>query len=79
MSMYLKMVGSGIRLKGTALLASFLRIVKYHTLIDLLEKFGLFSDFQYGFSSSRSTGSLVTVASERNATTFNRSGANHDI
>ena len=34
-------------------------------LVDPLEKCGLFSDFQYGFRSSRSTADLVTVVSDR--------------
>ena len=33
-------------------------------IVDHLEKFGLFSDFQYGFRVSRSTADLLTVASE---------------
>ena len=40
-----------------------------------LEKCGLFSDFQYGFRSSRSTADLLTVVSDRIARAFNRSGA----
>ena len=38
-----------------------------------LEKCDLFSDFQYGFRSSRSTADLVTVVSDRIARTFNQS------
>ena len=41
-------------------------------IVDHLEKCGLFSDFQYGFRSSRSTADLVTVVSDRIARTFNR-------
>ena len=37
-------------------------------IVDHLEKCGLFSDFQYGFRSSRSTADLLTVASHRIAT-----------
>ena len=33
-------------------------------IVDHLEKCGLFSDFQYGFSSSRSTAGLLTVVSD---------------
>ena len=40
-----------------------------------LKKFGLFSDFEYGFKSSRSTADLLTVVSHRIARAFNRSGA----
>ena len=38
-----------------------------------------FSDFQYGFRSSRSTGDLLTVASGRIARTFNRSGTTRAV
>ena len=44
-------------------------------IVDHLEKSGLFSDFQYGFRNSRSTADLLTVASDRIARAFNRSGA----
>ena len=43
--------------------------------VDHLEKCGLFSDFLYGFRSSRSTADLLTVVSDRLARAFNRSGA----
>ena len=43
-------------------------------IVDQLEKCGLFSDFQHGFRSSRSTADL-TVISDRIARAFNRSGA----
>ena len=44
-------------------------------IVDHLEKCGLFSDFQYGFRSSRSTADLLTVVSDRIVRAFNRSGA----
>ena len=44
-------------------------------IVDHLENCGLFSDFQYGFRSSRSTAELVTVVSDRIARAFNRAGA----
>ena len=44
-------------------------------IVDHLEKCGLFSDFQYGFRSSRSTVDLLTVVSDRIARAFNGSGA----
>ena len=44
-------------------------------IVDHLEKYGLFSDFQYGCRSSRSTADLLTVVSDRIARAFNRSGA----
>ena len=42
--------------------------------VDHLEKCGLFSDFQYGFRSSRSTADLLTVVSDRIVRALNRSG-----
>ena len=44
-------------------------------IVDHLENCGLFSDFQYGFRSSRSTADLLTVVSDRIARAFNRFGA----
>ena len=44
-------------------------------IVDHLEKCGLFSDFQYGFRSSQSTADLLTVVSDRIASSFNRSRA----
>ena len=38
-----------------------------------------FSDFQYGFSSSRSTADLLTVVSDRTVGAFNRSRANRAV
>ena len=38
-----------------------------------------FSDFQYGFRSSRSTADLLTNASDRIARAFNRSGATRAV
>ena len=46
-------------------------------IVDHLEICDLFSDFQYGFRSSRSTADLLTVVSDRIARAFNRSGATH--
>ena len=48
-------------------------------IVDHLEKCGLFSDFQYGFRSSRSTADLLTVVSDRIARAFNRSGATRTV
>ena len=48
-------------------------------IVDHLEKCGLFSDFQYGFKSSRSTADLLTVVSDRIARAFNRSGASRAV
>ena len=48
-------------------------------IVNHLEKCGLFSDFQYGFRSSRSTADLLTVVSVRIARAFNRSGATRAV
>ena len=48
-------------------------------IVDHLEKCGLFSDFQYGFMSSRSTADLLMVVSDRIASAFNRSGATRAV
>ena len=48
-------------------------------VLDHLEKPDLFSDFQYGFSSSRSTADLLTVESDRIARAFNRSVATRAV
>ena len=44
-------------------------------IVDHLEKCGIFSDFLYGFRSSRSNADLLAVVSDRIASSFNRSGA----
>ena len=48
-------------------------------IVDHLEKCGLFSDFQYGFRSSRSTADLLTVVSDIIARAFNRSVATRAV
>ena len=44
-------------------------------IVDHLEKYGHFPDFQYGFRSSQSTAGLPIVLSDRIARAFNGSGA----
>ena len=44
-------------------------------IVDHLEKWALFSDFQYGFRSSQSTADLLAVVSDSIARSFNMSGA----
>ena len=44
-----------------------------------LKKCGLFSDFQYGFRSSRSTADLLTVAADIITRAFNRSGTTRAV
>ena len=48
-------------------------------IVNNLEKCDLFSYFQYGFRSSRSTVDLVTVVFDRFARAFNRSGATRAV
>ena len=48
-------------------------------IVDHLEKGGSFSDFQYGFRSSRSTVDLLPVVSDRVARAFNKSGATRAV
>ena len=77
------MLGKGLLLKTNALLVFFLckifqKLVN-NRIVDHLEKCGLFSDFQYGFRSSRSTADLLTVVSDRIAKTFNRCGATRAV
>ena len=77
--LYLKMLGKGLQLKTTTLLVFFLVSKVFEKLlnnriVDHLEKCGLFSDFQYGFRSSRSTADLLPVVSDIIAWAFNRSG-----
>ena len=65
------MFGNGLQLK-TIRSVSLLSVVSKvfeklvnNRIVDHLQKCGLFSDFQYGFRSSRSTADLLTVASDR--------------
>ena len=51
----------------------------HNRIVGHLEKCGLFSDFQYGFRSSRSTADLLTVVSNRLARAFNRSGSTQAV
>ena len=48
-------------------------------IVDHLQQSGLFSNFQYGFRSSRSTADFLTVASDKIARTINRSGATRAV
>ena len=63
-SLYLRILGKSQLLKTAALLVSFrgwFEKLVNTWIVDHLEKCGLFSDFQYGFRSSRSTADLLTV------------------
>ena len=48
-------------------------------IVDQLEKCGLFSDFPYGFRSSRSTADFLKVVSDRITRAFNSSGATRTL
>ena len=48
-------------------------------IVDHLENCGLFSNFQYGFRSSRSTADLLAVVSDKIPRAFNRSGATRAV
>ena len=48
-------------------------------IVDHREKFDLFSDFQYGFRSSRSTADLLIVVSDTIARAVNRSGTSRAV
>ena len=50
-----------------------------NSIVDQPEKCSLFSNFQYGFKSSRSTADLLTVVSDRIARAFSRSGATRTV
>ena len=61
------MLGKGLLLETTALLVFFLSVVSKvfeelvnNRIVDHVEKCGLFSDFQYGVRSTRSTADLLT-------------------
>ena len=47
--------------------------------VDHREKYGLFPDFQYCFRSFRSIADILTVASDRLAMAFSRSGATRAV
>ena len=65
--------------RPVSLLFSFFEKLVNNRIVDHLEKCGLFSDFQYGFRSSRSSADLLTVVSDTIARTFNKSGATRAV
>ena len=78
------MLEKGLLLKTTALLVFSLWTKVFEKLVnnrivDDLEKSGLFSDFQFGFRSSRSTTDLLILVSDKIARDFNRSGATRAV
>ena len=70
-----KNVGEKSTAKNYCPVSKVLENLLNNRIVDHVEKCGLFSDFQYGFSSSRSTADLLIFASDRIARAFNRSGA----
>ena len=79
------MLGKGLLLKTTNLVSLLSVVSKVfeklvnNRIVDHLEKCGLFSDFQYGFRSSRSTADFLKVIFHRIARAFNRSGATRTV
>ena len=71
------MLGNGLQLKNTtqSVVIKFFEKLVNKSIVDYLEKHDLFSYFQYGFRSSRSTADLLTAVFDRIARAFNRSGA----
>ena len=57
----------------------FEKFVSITYIVDYLRKCGLFYDFQYSLRSSRPTADFLTVASDRIARAFNRSGATRAV
>ena len=51
----------------------------YNRIVDHQEKYGHFSDFQYGFRLSQSTADLLIVISDGIYWTFNRSGVTQAV
>ena len=78
----LTMLGKGLQLKSTALLVFLLWLVKSlkkDRIVDHIEKYCLFSYFQYGFRSLQSTADVLTLVSDRIARAFNRSGTTRTV
>ena len=81
------MLGKGLQLKTTAycpvsFLSVFCKVFEKlvnNRIVNHLEKYGLFSDFQYGFRSARTTTDLLTVVSDRIVRAFNRSRATEAV
>ena len=75
--LYLSIMERGLQLKTTICYVrkTFEKLVNIR-LTDHIKKWGLFSDFQYGFWSSCSTANLLTVISDKIIGVFNRSGTN---
>ena len=84
-SLYLRMLGERSTAKNycpVSLLSVVSKVFEKlvnNRIVDHLEKCDLFSDFQYGFRSCRSTADLLTVVSDRIARAFNRPGATRTV
>ena len=77
----LNIVGERCMGKSPVLFIPWLGVIEKHVnrLVDQLQKYGLFSDFQYGFRSSRSTADLLIVVSDTFVRAFNKSGATRAV
>ena len=77
-------MGKSVKLKTTTLLV-FLWLVNFfqklvnNRIVDHLQIYGLFSDFQYGFRYSRSSTDILRVVSDGIPRAFNRSGATQAV
>ena len=84
--LYLRMLTKGLLLKTTDQLVFFLWLVKpskklvNNGIVDQLKKSGYFSEFQYGFRSSRSRAEILTSGvSDTIARDFNKSGTTQSV
>ena len=77
----LNIVGERCMGKSPVLFIPWLGVIEKHVnrLVDQLQKYGHFSDFQYGFRSSRSTADLLIVVSDTFVRAFNKSGATRAV
>ena len=77
MSQYLRIIGRGFR-RETTLLLGFCKIfgkLVNNRLVDYLEKFCVFSDYQFGFMTFQSTAYRQAVVFDKITSAFNRPGA----
>ena len=62
-----------------SVLSKFFEKLVNNRIVNHLEKFGLFSNFHYGFKSSWSTANLLAAVSDRIGRAFNRSGVTRAV
>ena len=73
--LYLGMLGKGLQLKSTTLLTFFQWLSVRKTFANHLENYDFYSDFKYGFRSSRSMVDLLIALSDRIARDYDRPGS----